>query len=457
MKFFLALSFLLAIAVSSCKKESFIDSPNARISFSSDSVYFDTLISNTGSVTKSFKIFNLNDQKLRLSSIALAGGNNSAFRININGLAASEASNIEIDANDSIYVFVSVMPKSSGADQPLIQEDSIEVTYNGNTGWIKLSAWGQDAVFLKSYILSQDEVWNSMKPYVIIGGLQVPEGRKLTIEKGTRIFCRADAPIIVDGTIEIKGEHYDSTKVSFRSDRLDAPYKNYPGSWPGIIIRNGTAKINGADIRNAYQGIVSQNSEVEINQTIIDNCFDAGILSVGSTIKATNMLVSNCGKGVILANGGNHELIHCTIVGISNNFVLHKEPSLLITDFVREGNDLKTNDTRVDIVNSIIWGANGTVENEVVLSRASEKVWEINFSNNLVGNIVAPVEMNSFNNIFNIDPEFEEIDSEKRIYNFGLKETSPVLDKGKPTAVLNDIEGRSRSFSNPDPGAYERN
>jgi hypothetical protein len=457
MKAFLAFSILVSIVLFSCKKENFTNSPEARVSFSADSLYFDTLISNTGSVTKSFKIFNLNDQKLRLSSVALAGGNNSSFRININGLAANEASGIEMQANDSIYVFVSVIPKSSGTNQPLIAEDSIKIQYNGNTAWIKLSAWGQDAVFLNKHVLLQDETWSNEKPYVIIGGLHVPEGKKLTIEKGTRIYCRADSPLIVDGSLDIRGEYYDSTKVIFRSDRLDVPYRDYPGSWPGIIVKNGTAKIHGADIRNAYQGIVAQNSIVEIDQSIIDNCFDEGILSVGSEIRATNLLVSNCGKGIILANGGDHEFIHCTITGISNNYVLHKEPSVLITDFIREDDQLITNDTRVSFINSIIWGANGTIENELVLSRASNKLWEIEFSNNLIGNVVAPVEMNSFNNIFNTDPEFEEINTEKRIYNFRLKEISPLLDKGKPTAVQVDLEGKSRNASTPDPGVYERN
>ena len=36
------------------------------------------------------------------------GGAASAFKININGVAASEVTNIELAANDSMYVFVSV-------------------------------------------------------------------------------------------------------------------------------------------------------------------------------------------------------------------------------------------------------------------------------------------------------------------------------------------------------------
>jgi hypothetical protein len=68
----------------SCKKDSFITSENASISFSANSLHFDTVFTSVGSVTQSLKVFNLNDQKLRLSKIELAGGVSSAFKINVN-------------------------------------------------------------------------------------------------------------------------------------------------------------------------------------------------------------------------------------------------------------------------------------------------------------------------------------------------------------------------------------
>lgn len=460
MRILLSLIILTAFVFnSSCKKESFTNSPDARISFSSDSVYFDTLFSSTSSVTKSFKIFNENDQKLNLREIRLAGGANSSFRININGLAANEASNIEMEAGDSIYVFVSVKPGQSNQDQPFILEDSISFQFNGNERWVKLSAWGQDANFKNAYEVSEDETWTNERPYVIIGGLHIPQGKKLTIEKGTKVYFRADAPFIIDGTLEVKGEKYDSTKVVFQSDRLDDPYKGFPGSWPGLIFTEQSINnvISYAIIKNAYQGIVINETGIEINQTIIDNCYDAGILSVGSDLNASNLLVSNCGKGVILANGGNHKIIHSTIVGISNNYVLHKEPSLIITDFIRDGNTVYVNDTKVELINSIIWGANGSVENEILINRVGTQSWEILISNNLIKNELVPEGVTLVQNIFNVDPEFEEIDSDKRKYNFRLMENSPAIGMGKSTGILFDLEGKGRNLSTPDLGAYERN
>lgn len=396
---------------------------------------------------------------MNLQQIRLAGGTNSSFKININGLASTEVSNIEIGAGDSIYVFVSVKPGQANQDQPFILEDSISFQFNGNERWVKLSAWGQNANFKKAYEVNQDETWTNERPYVITGGLHIPQGKKLTIEKGTKLYFRADAPFIIDGTLEIKGEKYDSTKVVIQSDRLDEPYKDFPGSWPGLIFTNKSINnfISFAVIKNAYQGIVVNETALELNQTIVENCYDAGILSIGSNLNASNILISNCGKGVILANGGNHKLIHCTIAGISNNYVLHKEASLIITDFIRDGNNVYVNDTKVELINSIIWGANGPVENELLINRIGNQSWEILISNNLIKNELVPEGVTLVQNIFNVDPEFEEIDSEKRKYNFRLMESSPAIGMGKTTDILIDLEGKGRNLSTPDIGAYERN
>ena len=101
-------NFSVSLFIASCKKDSFITSADARLNINTDTLHFDTVFTSTGSITKSFKVINENNQKLRLSKIKLMGGASSAYKININGAAATEINNIEIDADDSIYVFVSV-------------------------------------------------------------------------------------------------------------------------------------------------------------------------------------------------------------------------------------------------------------------------------------------------------------------------------------------------------------
>ena len=43
-----------------------------------------------------------------LSNVTLAGGASSAFKINVDGYKGPTVSNLEIDANDSLHVFVNV-------------------------------------------------------------------------------------------------------------------------------------------------------------------------------------------------------------------------------------------------------------------------------------------------------------------------------------------------------------
>jgi len=70
----------------SCKKDSFITSNQASVDITTDSLKYDTVFTTTGSITKSFKIINENNQKLLLNTVKLMGGISSAYKINVNGV-----------------------------------------------------------------------------------------------------------------------------------------------------------------------------------------------------------------------------------------------------------------------------------------------------------------------------------------------------------------------------------
>ena len=160
--------FSSAIILFSCKKDSFITSPDASLYTSHDTLSFDTVFTNVGSVTASFKIFNNNDQKLRISSVKLAGGSYSPFKLNVDGTSSPEVEDIQINKNDSIYVFVQVNVNPSSATLPFILRDSVGISYNGNKKWIQLQAYGQNAVFLKNQLITGNVTWTKTLPYVVI-------------------------------------------------------------------------------------------------------------------------------------------------------------------------------------------------------------------------------------------------------------------------------------------------
>ena len=132
-----------------CKKDKYITSPDARIELSADTVRFDTVFTTVGSITQSFKIKNENDQKIHLDNITLKGGTASSFKINVNGQVGPDVRDIDIEANDSIYVFVSAVLNANNSSLPFIIQDSIQVNYNRNSRQVQLESWGQNANFLR--------------------------------------------------------------------------------------------------------------------------------------------------------------------------------------------------------------------------------------------------------------------------------------------------------------------
>ena len=464
MKALFAVISLLTLFVCSCKKETFITGNDALLSLSADSIRFDTVFTTTGSITQFFRIYNDNDQKLRISSVSLSGGNSSPFKMNVDGIASTSVADIEMEGNDSLYVFVTVRIDPTASDLPFVVQDSIRIEYNGNTRWVQLEAWGQNAHFFRSRLVSGDETWTNAKPYVILGGLQVDTGVTLTIEKGTRIYVHADAPVIVDGTLHVKGELYDSTRVVFRGDRLDEPYRDFPAGWPGIFFR-ATSKDNDlhyAVIKNAYQGLVVDGPSVNANpklymrEVIIDNCYDAGILGLRTNIKAENCLISNCGKNLVLAYGGIYDFNHCTSAGYSNPYILHKEPVLLLTDFIKQDNVLYTADLTANFRNCIFWGDNGTVDDEVITSKQGNTNFLADFKNCLWKVKNNPANSTQSGIIANEDPRFDSVNNQRRYYNFRLKDESPGKNKGISSSLTIDLDGNPRPVGPPDMGSYEK-
>lgn len=451
---------LAACIFVSCKKDSFIESKEAKLSVSDDTLHFDTVFTTIGSVTQSFKIFNNNSQKLRLSQVKLAGGNASQFKINIDGISAPEVKNIEVNGNDSLYVFVQVNVNPDNAELPFLLSDSIQIDYNGNSQWVQLEAYGQNAIFLKNKIIAGTQTWNANLPYVIMGGLQIDTNAVLNITAGTKIYLHADAPFLVDGTLSAIGN--TDARILFAGDRLDPDYKDFPAAWPGIYFRN-TSKNNllkNVIIKNAYQGIVAQSLQssgipkVTMSQCIIDNVYDAGILGINTSIYADNCLISNCGSNVNLLYGGDYQFINCTIATYGNLFINHKSPVLQIADFISQDESIFTAPLTALFQNTILWGENGSVDNEVVVTKKGSSNFSVKFDHVLYKAKEDPANVTFISSIKNVPPAFDTINTSKRIFDFHLKPGAPGINAGITTSFLYDLDGKARD-QKPDLGCYE--
>ena len=448
----------------SCKKDSFITSAEARLNISADTLKYDTVFTTTGSITKSFKIINDNDQKLKLSKVKLMGGAASAYKMNVDGTATTEVNDLEIEANDSIYIFVSVTINPNAANLPFIVSDSILINYNGNSRFVQLRAYGQNANFLRNRVITGNTVWTNTLPYVILGSLRIDTTASLTILPGCRIYLHADAPFIVDGSLIINGTKTDS--VVFAGDRLDADYKDLPAGWPGIYFRGSSRNnvLKFAIIKNAYQALVAEkpspnaNPKVILHQCIIDNAYDAGILCVNTSLQADNCLVSNCGTNIAITYGGDYTLTHCTVAAYSNYFVTHKAPALTVNNIADQNGTPLTANINAVFRNCIFWGDSGYITNEVIVTKQGSNPFSVLFDRNIYRVTNDPTNSTLNGNIKNLDPLFDSIDVFKRIYNFRVTKNAaaPGINAGTVTGFLKDLDNRNRNNGLPDLGCYEK-
>jgi hypothetical protein len=283
--FLLCIGFI-SILVFSCRKKDTIDlSPGLQLSFSTDTIFFDTVFSTVGSITKRLLVYNPNKNKVSISSVRLSGGQASAFRLNISGTPTLSITDLEIAGNDSLYIFVRVTVDPMNQITPFVVSDSIEFLTNGSLQNVKLVAWGRDAIFYRKAKLKGNIVWDSLKAHVIYGSVRLDTNSSLIIMPGTKVYFHKDAYLAVSFRSTLKIYGFLDHPVRFQGDRMDPFYKDLPGQWQGIYLERGSKdhEINYLYIKNGSFGLVidSLGSQtmpmLTINNSIIQNMSSSGL------------------------------------------------------------------------------------------------------------------------------------------------------------------------------------
>ncbi len=219
--FYPVLFILAAFSFSSCDDELFTDNPQKTLAFSTDTLTFDTVFTTIGSTTEKFLVYNPNNRALHISSIGLAGGKNSQFRINVDGntSADNQFRNIDISANDSLYIFVEVTVDPNNADSPVLIDDSVVFQTNGVEQRVRLEAFGQDMILIKNKTILNDTTLSAQRPYLIYGYLAVDSAKTLNIPAGCKFYFHNNADLIVYGNLKAEGTF--EKPIEMRGDRLD--------------------------------------------------------------------------------------------------------------------------------------------------------------------------------------------------------------------------------------------
>ncbi len=421
------------------------------LTFSTDTVLFDTVFTSVGSITKRLYVRNPNDNAIDINNIFLAGARGSSYTIIVNGVTGENFEKQRLLGRDSLLVLVKVNIDPQDKSLPFLVKDSIVFSTNDLQQDIKLVAYGQDANFLGNVILACNTVWDSSEPYVITDRILVDTLCTLTIKKGVKIFADKSATILVKGTLKVEGEL--DYPVLFRNARLDI--ENAVGQWGGIAFLEGSVdnEIDFAVIRNAVIGVLLNTidndtiPELVLTNTIIENMSSAGIFSLGSDILGKNVLIDNCVQYLVANLGGGCVTYEQCTFDNSSALFFRQNASMAFTDsYTNEENSFSLDgDLKVTLSNSIVWGQ---MNEELFFDNTGGNELSIFISHSILKTEQA-FDIN--NNILNLDPKFMDV----RDFNFRLDTLSPAKDKGQELMIINDLEGNLRD-NLPDIGAYER-
>ncbi len=462
----------------SCQKEQFITGGSAKLQFSTDTVAFDTVFTSIGTTTKRLKVYNPYNKSIKISSISLAqAGDQSYFRLNIDGLMTSEAKNIELPPKDSLYIFVEATIDPTLQNAPLQINDSIVFVTNNNIQDVNLVAWGQDVhLFTNNHVFSTQR-WENDKPYLLIDTVYIDFDEILTIDPGVNIHLHKDAFLVVAGTIEVLGTVEEP--VTFQGDRLEEFYDDIPGQWGRIIFLNESRKniFRNCTIKNGIIGLnlgtpgEDPGPDVLLYNTLITNMSSAGIFALNARVNAYNTVIANCGQFLFTTYlGGSYEFVHCTFANYWGTYSNRRTPSIVLKNYVdviledEQGNEQDVrfigNVEKAYFGNSIIYG---NAQDEFGIDPLEGQTMNFSFANSLlrlrIDSIDASYHDNFVDCIFNEDPEFFDIDAN----DIQLDTLSPAKDAGKVTITEQlpllefDFNGKNRLDDNaPDLGAYER-
>ena len=454
---FILFSFVLGFLslTTSCWKINSLSKKH--LSFSVDTLVFDTVFTTIGSTTQQFKIYNNDNKSVIIEEIELMGGSNSFFRMNVDGIALDMIKDTKLLGRDSLFAFVEVTLNTNGQTLPLIIEDSIRFRTNGVDQYIKLAVWGQDAYF--HYKDLNEGIWPNDKPHVIYGYAADDSSKTLTIPAGTQIHLHKNALLYVyKSSLHVEGTL--GNEVVFKGDRLEQMYQDVEGQYYGIYFHEAKeSTIDYAIIKNGTSGIhVYYNDASNPNYTLtltnskIFNHSRYGIfIYSGGKVKAENCIVSKCGThALIILEGGDVNFNHCNLLGYGNS----QSPSVGISNFYNDYTNGVTNVGSINegkFYNCII---SGNLNSELAIDTIQMSGVSLNFDfkNCLISSEIIFQDTFYQNTLWNDNPLFEDTAQG----DFLFTSNSTLNGNGLVSSVTNDILGSPRN-NPPDIGAIELN
>lgn len=470
-----------------CDDDSVNTDPGARLEFSHDTIRFDTVFTQVGSATRSFRVRNPHDQIINISSIQL-GSRTDQFRLNIDGVSTNSAKDIAVLPNDSLWIFVEVTidPDMPLSISPFVIEEEVFFETNGNDQSILLEAWGQNANYIPNRFSAGDFTriscdndslrFDDPKPYVIYGVLVI-DSCHVAFPPGTEIYVHGgvaktdedvifnDGLLVFTNTASLQSYGTVDDPVIITGDRLESVFDDVSGQWAGIRFLAGSRgnKINHTRISNSLIGLrVDSSSFLRIDNSEIRNTAGAGIIGIHSTIIGTNCLVANNGSiSGLFTYGGSYTFLHSTFANYQS-----QTSAIRLDNFACIANDCSNgavgNRLIANFTNCIITGSDiDEIELQDIFEGAEPLQFRYNFKNSIV-TVDELLDPDQFPNFFDNCDECITATREDELFinyeefDYHLDTMSIAIERGFPLpTVVTDLEGRLRDTAMPDLGCYE--
>ncbi len=465
---------------------------NVQLSFSTDSIRFDTVFTTSGSATNILKVYNPYNENINISRINIKTTEQSFFRLNIDGIAGNDQQNIEIAPFDSLYIFVEVTidPDNPLDASPFIISDQIQFETNGNFQTVHIEAWGQNANYLpgkfnkgNGALLAcdfQDFILDDPRPYVIHGlllvdscNLIIPAGARLYVHGGLvkasdadgMRFYYNDGRIIIGNKGRIRAEGTANQPITIQGDRLEDPFLEEPGQWYGIILSAGSTgnSFQFTSIKNAILGLAADSAaQLTLENTQISNSSGNGIIGIQASITATNCLFSNNGaEAANLLYGGDYQFKYCTLAGQSSTTPALTLSGVLCLDALCA--EYRSGALEASFTNCIIYGPS---RDEVFLVKSPDEnvPFELSFDHCILRVDELDDEAPWTNFFQDYCADCHVLQSDDKLFldisenDYHLDTFSIAEEKALPLPdVLFDLENKARDPLLPDIGCYEFN
>lgn len=472
--------FACALACAGCRESQLTDDPTLRLSFSQDTVRFDTVFTSTDgqepSATIRVMVYNRNREAIMIDRVWMDNGK--WFRANVDGEAElSRLTRLQINGGDSAFVFVHVgIDKQNQADAVWVTDALHMHLSTGATQSIQLEAYGQDVVRIRTVNRRSDYAtyhFTAEKPYLVYDTLVVGE---LTIDAGARIYMHSGAGIYALGNVKAQGTL--DQPITICGDRLDnlfdsVPYRYASGGWNGVYLQTdksttATYDLSYVDILSGNIGLycVSERTESLPRLTMtgcrIHNHAMYGLVLLNVDATVANTEISNCASYCVYSQGGTHRFVHSTIASYYGytNIRIHSTGSEDVAAVYINNLSKEPPQTVCGFENCIITGAR---RNQVVVATPFDQyypsVWQGNYLK--CDTLRIP---HARQNVYWQETDTADVFRqdfyryrEYKYYDFRLDSLSPAIGIGLTDVAAEyptDRLGQDRT-ARPDAGAYQ--